>query len=379
MLETEKRPFPHLQPKTAEFLVAAYHDGAYDRLLTEAQKSETIAQKLNAITYYFHLPNTTLKDTARLLSPQKPFSRERAWQCVQDGINHLISFSSGELQDRFSNEKIPTRKPRTIKSRQQQSLALGGKSVQIAEMASQGLTTQQIQSELKQSWTGMASSRRILKNWGIELDTIKTSAETTKRITAKFKDPNTPDEEINQLLDPLTRGTAAKYISNRSLISVDSIAGMAGLHNRAQENSSISKILELAGLPVKKTTYLLANGEEQHYYLVTAGSLMKSLRVLAKDTSLNQYRENPVKVTFGPEPPIIPNTTDLVKNYGTYPFGKIKAEFGVGASTQLEKILGSDCPVPIFRMRSSGKSHYLKKDEAELRKYLRDRRQRGLL
>lgn len=247
---SERRPFPHLHPKTAEFLVAAYHDGAYDRFLQQAQNSPDLARRLSTISLYLHLPNTTLEDTGKLLSPQQPLSRERARQYVQEGLAVLLRFSSDELQNRFSSEKIPLRKPLGNKSKIRQSLALGGKTVRIINMTAGGTPLNQVKKDLGLSGQNLIQARRVAQGWGLEIDYFQLPLSHLEQLAPLFSDPNSSEEKMLKTASTLTLNRARRLSTLGALLPLKTVAAQQGSFVIGEDLTEVRKALEEQGVRI---------------------------------------------------------------------------------------------------------------------------------
>ena len=160
--------------------------------------------------------------------------------------------------------------------------------------------------------TDLTGARRILKNWGQEVPYKFRAPSENKRI-AKILETSESDSEIQRALNRVKRKLRQTLAQreNPPLLSVSKAARMAGFHFRADAASIFVDSLRQSKIPVGQLQLV---SKSRHaikyptYYFIATQHLERAKKALIQDTSLTEFRENPVKQIAGPDGKILVST-----------------------------------------------------------------------
>ena len=361
---SERRSLSHLHPKTAEFLVDAYYDGAIDRFAEAAEANPALASRLNALTTYFHLPNTTLEDTGRMFNPTSPVGGERARQLIQEGVAQVKGFGSEDFRNKFSKDRIPLGKPCSVASRIRRSLASGGNTVRAAQMSLDGAAPESIRTEVN----NFSETRKVAEGWGVKIEAAPSSMTTAEERASRansLSDPNIPIDEFNKAFDNLTFAPARSLAQQGVLLTMAGICREGNLYCRPLDFGVVRETLARKGVRIKSFSRKTeSNGKDiiLRYDFVAKRDLGLAKSAMESEQSLDRFRENPVKLIAGPESSNPPSTTILSHGRDFVSVLEILRGEGLNVGTRrgesIQSILNVlECPVSVYRFKTNSKIH----------------------
>lgn len=309
---------------------------------------------------------------------EKELTRERVRQIVEGKTWQTRRAMSQEIRTTFLTDFIGFSKPRTLASKQRNSIAAGGKSVEIAGMLDRGESLESIKKRF--SVTQIATARTILEGWGYNLQRDRNP------VLPRFEDlqnPDATDEIIQALLDKITSLDHYRILIKNDLIrNLTSVAKKAGLHLAGPELYTVVDSLQRKKMPAGKFIRKKKNGEIiGHFHFIAAIDEAEAINILKNDPKLADLKINPVKLVAGPEGKT-PTTSELLHRKGFDNVGNLVRKIMGKTINFKSKIRTSDIlkgsSVPVWLYNNS--YFYPKDREEELRTFLEPRlRELGLM
>lgn len=342
---------------TREFYQRSIELGVDQRIL-EGIKSEPVR---NAFLRSIEVTETYLQTdlTIEEIGSARGITHQRVSQLIKRGLEALAEAAPPELRDAFLQDSLESRKPQSLRSRQAQSIARGGVALEVLELSKQGKDVATITAAVGITGRNLSQVRRTLKKWGTEeLLYTKKGAEHNNTIRATLSNPNSTDEQIAEAMGKTSQALYFRDAKkgHRLFTSVSSIARQCGFHFRPEKIKQFVRVLEEAGIPIRKLCYEIPNGRQkgttQTYYIFATIQKERIKEVLNKAVQLQSFKQNPVWQVCGAPIDQLPNTTQIRKGDGicTVGFALKKAGFDVFKTSK--PLIGPNCPVPIFRTRA---------------------------
>lgn len=158
-------------------------------------------------------------------------------------------------------------------------------------------------------------------------------------------------------LDNLSLGV---FKAHRELYAtVSQVAKAANLHVRSSEISKIAKLLIDSDLKVVK----FGKNRGQSYWILSRDDEEKAVEILKRSPQVEKYRKDPVEQIAGPKIEQVPTLRQLMRDREKYlsvtPFLRaLDVKIGGRSRNQVEKFLGEDCPVTVFKCELPGRRIY---------------------
>lgn len=337
-------------------------------------------ERMYQIVGYYMLTDEALEE----IGHRYGVTRERVRQVVKDGITRLHHASEEHVQTQYRQESLGFTKSLTLESRKRRSLAGGGRSVKVAELAKAGKSTEEIRRELGLSGTQLAESRLVLRRWNVaNLEYLKkASYPDYKEKINRLKTQNLSDQEVEETLNSVTFGTYQYNSQGETPLfyPASNLAKEAGIFISAREVLYLSGLLRGNRIPVGVVERILRKKTRKgqkvlRYYFIFSGHKERALEVLQTNHALDRYRTNPVRALRSQDE-TVPSTYELQFS-GAYSYvGKLLAEFGHARFSHqfkltISDLIGSDCPVPVYQSRLG--NFYESSQKEALRAYLAKR------
>lgn len=381
---------PMLQEEPAQLALArlAYPVFAYPDTRSFLENSLG-ADSPSAVLDRRHYPNSFFRDLdslGRYLSSTTSLaeegnrlgvSRQRVFQIHHRALLKLRRHSPAPIKENFPLNQLIAGKPPYWPVLEALVRRLRPEAPTLARMLREGLEPATILQNLSLTRAELTSDeRRYLKEH--RLLTFTDPPRLLKSLSQILTEGD--GQEIAQAMrqaEQHGRFQALCQGERPALYSLYDVSGLAGLYLRADRANQLANILEEAGIAVGRVHY--PNG--QRYYFVAASQLKQATEVLYHHPELRRYRQNPVRqIAAGTVPSAeIPATTQLSQKRGFEPLGRLAISLGIAYSRKgggaLEGLLGSDCPVPVFRWdKKRYRKYFFPSDGKEkLAAYLREK------
>lgn len=244
--------------RTGRFLEAALKDQAHLKIPVlrngRLLNVNSWTTEKNAIGVYFGSP-ATKEDVAKFVL-QSGNTREAGRQALERGMWHLWINCSPSIQSEFPWDSFSLDKPRSVKSRIQESLSKGGTSAQIAKLIDTGAGYEEIR-QAGFSVPQIANARIVLSNWGVNVPLA----------------PNKGVEFLNSLLEEEDMGTLQSKMGQISLsfyhmyrenfTGVRTLVIQAGFHVRPGNTTMFIDSLNRAGVPMAIVSQEIKSGKHK--------------------------------------------------------------------------------------------------------------------
>ncbi len=371
---------------TRRFFQQAILEGAGQKAMAAiAQKPllsklrATWERNLAATQAYIQQEDLTLEQIAREILHVS--TRQRAHQIISQTLIHLKAYAKPETQQLFPMD-LPTNKQAGLEGRKRSSINKGGRSFKIAQMIGQNLGVKDIIDAVGSG--KFKQAKGTLGKWGIKLpyhpnSNLAKHAEH-EQLAARLIEGGVS----KQILDDNLAKVSRRFISNyngSAVWSVRGIARQAGLHLtiQKQDDQKVLSALETGGVTVVQIEQVTHNGPQRgsrRLLRIAACDRERAVEILKNTPALEELRQNPVSVPFGPKPENLPTTTQLLKKKDFGSLGVLMKELGLRIGKKNFRLLVGDifdktCPVPIFRYQAYWL--YPLPDEDKLRSYLQKR------
>ena len=234
--------------------------------------TETIWQRNYTIAGRYFGTDATLSEIAN----DEHISRERIRQIAKAVVKALYRNSNLAVQYLHRPDRFDFDKSHTLEGRQKKSQQRGGRSFQIAELVSQGMSSPEIKDTLGLSSASLCNARRILKDWGINLPTEK---ELYQEKVEKLIDPDLSDAEAQKILDTITKSNYSNCSRGEEpvLIPVSRVARCAGLLFTSRDIKFFYSILRKSGIPASSVARQKTNKNAGRQVIVTSYYFIRSL------------------------------------------------------------------------------------------------------
>lgn len=295
--KSRKEIFTIAHQRKLEFLRERIKEGV-NKILPDKPGNASIDawSRQRKVGFRYAFQDNTLEEIGRSYG----ITRQRAGQLNEKFLPNIWHTASPKLRKKYPLETLPLSKPLTQRSREKLSESFGGSSFKIKKLlVERGMTDPvQIQAELGISPETMRFSRKVLKEWGIELPRTYTNYMKLKEMIVK----ETDDEKLQKILDSLSDGQIRGYLErcrksgNAIFIAVSRIVKEAGHSSNGRHTKRIVERLENAEIPVRTVTHEDKRRKTLHrYWVVFAKHRKRIVDVLNNDQDLKD--SNAVKST----------------------------------------------------------------------------------
>ena len=246
--------------------------------------TETIWQRNYNIAGRYFGTDATLSKIAK----DENLTRERIRQIAKAVVKALYRNSNLAVQYLHRPERFDFDKSYTLEGRQKKSQQRGGRSFQIAELVSQGMSSPEIKDTLGLNSASLCNARRILKDWGINMPTEK---ELNLEKSEKLKDPDLSDAEAQKILDTITKSNYSNCSRGEEpvLIPVSRVARGADLLFTSRDIKFLYSILRNSGIPassvpLQKSNKNLPMQTIPRYYFIRSLDIDRAITALKQSS-----------------------------------------------------------------------------------------------
>ncbi|MBI3485580.1 hypothetical protein HY025_01400 [Candidatus Daviesbacteria bacterium] len=285
----EGQIFAHFETRT--FLKLACAEGAH---LIEPSNPNWIRDR-NITGAYFSSQGTYKDVAAAYAQGKKPLSHSRIGQIITWTIQQIHANSSPELQKQFPLEKIQLSKPRSLRSRQRISQALGGVSLSIAAGLEEGMTIQEAAVKAGLSEQQATSAKPILESWGYPVPHLKKRLRENRRIILGLKDLAASTEQLQELLNLVNLGLYRKELTSDdpAISRVMDVIRQSGFKMLTRDFAEFIAVLESSQTPFRMLEKVVKTGAQQgiqRYYFIARQNTDLAIQAFLNSPQLQRFR-----------------------------------------------------------------------------------------
>lgn len=363
-------------PATRRFVRAVVLDGTVERYLNQ-QSLKPVTFKARERAYrmaiIFFGSSATLEQVKEIYG--NGVSSERTRQLIAWTINGLHKNSTPLTRYRSPLDKIPKNKYGQANNLIGRGLWAGREIAQVAASARSGASYGEIVASAGHHIINIARSH--YKRVGVDIPYSERRV-ISREIRRQMRDENLTYEQVKGLWAKTSLGIAHNSLTKEGLtLSLNDLAGYAGLHIRALEVTLLLPYLEKAGIAwgeYHRSTKTKDGKTLAHsYYLIRAADLEKAIQALKEAGELKPFFENPVKLISAAEGFRTPTTTILLNRRGFAGLNNLFQEHGLNIRTlplPVELFIRY-CPYPVYRYANSNTFYYPVKFERQIRTYIK--------
>ena len=227
-------------------------------------------------------------------------SRGEVGRIIRNTIKTLWENTPNELQEKYPLETLSTDKRETIR------FGLRGKVVKLIE---EGEDPKTISEHV--GLNNMTKVRRTLSSrFGFETPPVR--GFVVRKFT-ELGETTSTGEEIQKLLDQVTRSQYQTLIKSGLIVNLTRVARNAELHPDTSDILPILNELREHNIPTRRLPYHLeVDGKKVvvHNNFIAARDLSRATEILENSAKFSLLKDYPVSQVAGPESPL-PNTNDL--------------------------------------------------------------------
>jgi hypothetical protein len=306
-----------------------------------------------------------------------PVTRQNINLSIKSTIKNLWKNCPEEVRQKYQLKELRTKKSSALHTLQQHQNTAN----EMAALKKIGLSPKKAAKKMGETRTTLQGRRAWLKRKGIQLlDLNIYLGEKHKENWEKSLLEAKSDREVQKLLNQVTFSIYKKYFkdSDGPIISLKTVYSYLEYFN-VKKTGKLAKVLKKAGVPVGKIVYEVKEGQEiLRYYFIATKDLERSRQVLVTAPELEDARVRPLVQLYGPPQEELPSVFSLLTKKEL--FGGVRTLLrseGVHlrarrSSDTTENFLDENCPVPIYKFRST--FSYPKEQEEALREYVRKRK-----
>lgn len=368
MKERGKSP-TQLHEERKIFVEEAMREGAHEKIKPKSLTTGLI---------YVYNDDLTLKEIAAEIYPKNKSGRASTSLHYHRFIKNMYKKSSYSLTSRYNLEDLLTSKPRGDISRTVRDKITHGARNKNEIVISTGFSPRQVE-----------TARKTLKRWGVDTEVF--DLDTIKKL--KSLEQEEDDTKLQQIMNELSYSTILhnlveskkkeRIYPNVFTTLRNVSAGSFHYRPRRETTDAFVNSLKAAGIPFR----IIEINEKNRYVILLEKHRQRVLASFEADSSLEKFKENPVKMIHGDKITKLPNTTELGKRENYISPHAILREMGIRIHPRKMSEFNSwlfrdGCPAPVFYIRKTNANrkqdgHYLieSSQKEEFKKYVLQRMQ----